>query len=116
MCLKMAPDPPDSAIASIPPRWILKKRNDGSPAVPSSPGMPSVEICASPSPVRIGKAGDIRNFGTLRVNAAYTMNIKDVAAQALQDALTYLKEIDPEVYARPIDLLFGATIGQHTRH
>jgi len=44
------------------------------------------------------------------------MQIKSVAAQALQDAEVYLREIDPEVYGMPLDLLFGASIGQHTRH
>ena len=44
------------------------------------------------------------------------MNIKEIAAQSLRDALHYLHEIDPGVYAMPLDLLFGASIGQHTRH
>lgn len=44
------------------------------------------------------------------------MNIKEIAAQTLQDAQCYLKEIDPQVYAMPLELLFGASIGQHTRH
>lgn len=44
------------------------------------------------------------------------MNVKDVAAQALRDSLAYLGEIDPAVYSMPLELLFGASIGQHTRH
>ena len=44
------------------------------------------------------------------------MSIKDIAAQALRDALPYLGEIDPGVYQMPLELLFGASIGQHTRH
>lgn len=44
------------------------------------------------------------------------MNIKEIAAQTLKDAQCYLKEIDPQVYGMPLDLLFGASIGQHTRH
>ena len=44
------------------------------------------------------------------------MTIKDIAAQALQDARVYLGEIDPGIYGLPLDLLFGASIGQHTRH
>jgi len=44
------------------------------------------------------------------------MQINSVAAQTLHDAEVYLKEIDPDVYAMPLDLLFGASIGQHTRH
>ncbi|HLF62236.1 MAG TPA: hypothetical protein VI603_00680 [Saprospiraceae bacterium] len=44
------------------------------------------------------------------------MDIKEIAAQTLKDALHYLHEIDPQVYAMPLELLFGASIGQHTRH
>jgi hypothetical protein len=44
------------------------------------------------------------------------MNIKEIAAQTLQDALHYLNDIDQEVYSMPLDLLFGASLGQHTRH
>ena len=44
------------------------------------------------------------------------MEINAVASRALQDTECYLKDIDPEVYSRPLDLLFGASIGQHTRH
>jgi len=44
------------------------------------------------------------------------MQINPVAARSLQDAVVYLKEIDPDVYGMPLDLLFGASIGQHTRH
>jgi hypothetical protein len=44
------------------------------------------------------------------------MNIKEIAAQSLQDSLVYLESIDPGIYAMPLDLLFGASIGQHTRH
>lgn len=44
------------------------------------------------------------------------MDIKEIAARTLSDALYYLNDIDPEVYAMPLDLLFGASIGQHTRH
>jgi len=44
------------------------------------------------------------------------MQINSVAAKSLQDAVVYLKEIDPDVYGMSLDLLFGASIGQHTRH
>jgi hypothetical protein len=44
------------------------------------------------------------------------MQINSVAAQTLHDAEVYLKEINPDVYSMPLDLLFGASIGQHTRH
>lgn len=44
------------------------------------------------------------------------MRINYVAAQTLRDAEVYLREIDPDVYSMPLDLLFGASIGQHTRH
>jgi len=44
------------------------------------------------------------------------MRINLVAAQSLSDSEVYLKEIDPSVYAMSLDLLFGASIGQHTRH
>ena len=44
------------------------------------------------------------------------MTIKEVAAKSLEDALTYLAVIDPEVYRMPLDILFYASIGQHTRH
>ncbi|RLD18636.1 MAG: hypothetical protein DRI69_09985 [Bacteroidetes bacterium] len=44
------------------------------------------------------------------------MQINSVAAQSLQDAEVYLREIDPDVYGMSLDLLFGASIGQHTRH
>ncbi len=44
------------------------------------------------------------------------MDIKEIAAQTLRDAQFYLREIDPQVYAMPLELLFGASIGQHTRH
>jgi hypothetical protein len=44
------------------------------------------------------------------------MEIKEIAAQTLRDAQYYLQEIDPQVYAMPLELLFGASIGQHTRH
>jgi hypothetical protein len=44
------------------------------------------------------------------------MSIKDVANQSLKDALPYLGAIDTGVYQMPLELLFGASIGQHTRH
>lgn len=44
------------------------------------------------------------------------MHIKEIAAQTLKDALAYLHQIDQTIYAMPLDLLFGASIGQHTRH
>ncbi len=44
------------------------------------------------------------------------MNINSVAVRALGDAEVYLESIDPEAYARPLELLSGASIGQHTRH
>ncbi len=44
------------------------------------------------------------------------MNINSVAVRALGDAEVYLESIDPEVYAQPLELLSGASIGQHTRH
>jgi len=44
------------------------------------------------------------------------MEIREIAAQTLQDSLSYLENIDPQIYALPQDILFGASIGQHTRH
>ena len=44
------------------------------------------------------------------------MQINTVAEQVLRDAEVYLANISPDVYATPLDLLFGASIGQHTRH
>lgn len=44
------------------------------------------------------------------------MQIKAVAAQVLHDARAYLDYLDPALYAMEQDLLFGASIGQHTRH
>ena len=46
----------------------------------------------------------------------HAMDINSVAVRALGDAEVYLETIDPEAYARPLDLLSGASIGQHTRH
>lgn len=44
------------------------------------------------------------------------MKIKEVAAQILEDTDAYLSEIDQKAYSTQLDLLFGASIGQHTRH
>ncbi len=44
------------------------------------------------------------------------MTINSVAERVLRDAEFYLDTIDSEVYSMPLDLLFGASIGQHTRH
>lgn len=44
------------------------------------------------------------------------MEIKSVATQVLNDARAYLDPIDDRVYSMQQDLLFGASIGQHTRH
>ena len=43
-------------------------------------------------------------------------HIREIAARTLKDAQVYLKEISPEVYSMPQELLFEASIGQHTRH
>lgn len=44
------------------------------------------------------------------------MTINIVAERVLRDAEIYLDSIDKDVYGMPLDLLFGASIGQHTRH
>jgi hypothetical protein len=44
------------------------------------------------------------------------MTINIVAEKVLRDAEVYLEQIDRTVYSMPLDLLFGASIGQHTRH
>jgi hypothetical protein len=44
------------------------------------------------------------------------MTINSVAERVLRDAEFYLDALDSEVYRMPLDLLFGASIGQHTRH
>jgi len=44
------------------------------------------------------------------------MTINRVAERVLRDAEFYLDAMDSEVYGMPLDLLFGASIGQHTRH
>ena len=44
------------------------------------------------------------------------MSIKEVAAKSLEDAQVYLGDIDPDIYRMPLELLFNASIGQHTRH
>ena len=44
------------------------------------------------------------------------MDIRSVAQRVLLDSRHYLDHIDQELYKRPLDLLFGATIGEHTRH
>ena len=44
------------------------------------------------------------------------MTINTVAERVLRDAEVYLDRIDEEIYRMPLDLLFGASIGQHTRH
>ena len=44
------------------------------------------------------------------------MGLNAVAAHLLTDAEVYLNDIDPDIYSMPLDLLFGATLGQHTRH
>ena len=44
------------------------------------------------------------------------MDIRSAAEQVLRNAEHYLDHIDQDVYNRPLDLLFGASIGAHTRH
>jgi len=44
------------------------------------------------------------------------MTMASAASVALGDLRHYLAMIDPGVYSRPLDLLSGSTIGQHTRH
>ena len=44
------------------------------------------------------------------------MKVRFVASQILTDAKVYLDQISAEAYQRQLDLLFGASIGQHTRH
>lgn len=56
-------------------------------------------------------AGSGKNTGI-----AHCMDIREIAAQALQDAMYYLPHIDHQVYSMPLDLLSGASVGQHTRH
>lgn len=43
-------------------------------------------------------------------------NLFGVTHSLFEDAGIYLRAIDAATYAKPIDLLFGSTIGQHTRH
>ncbi len=58
----------------------------------------------------------ICNFGIIPITEACTMNIKEIASNTLQDALFYLNGVEPQIYSMPLELLFGASIGQHTRH
>ena len=44
------------------------------------------------------------------------MEITLVARRLLKDAELYLGRIDSKAYGTPLEILFGATIGQHTRH
>ncbi len=44
------------------------------------------------------------------------MEINAIAARTLEDALPYLRQINPELYRGHLDLLSGASIGEHTRH
>lgn len=44
------------------------------------------------------------------------LKIQAVAIQVLEDTRDYLTQIPQEIYATPQDLLFQASIGQHTRH
>jgi len=44
------------------------------------------------------------------------MELKSVILSLLGDTETYLRQITPSHYAKPIPLLSNATIGQHTRH
>jgi len=44
------------------------------------------------------------------------MTINNVAERVLRDAEIYLDDIDNDIYSMPLDLLFGASVGQHTRH
>lgn len=42
--------------------------------------------------------------------------LKEVALSILDDANSYLNQISVETYCQPQELLFNASIGQHTRH
>ena len=44
------------------------------------------------------------------------MKVRFAASQILADAQVYLEQIGKDKYQRQLDLLFGASIGQHTRH
>lgn len=44
------------------------------------------------------------------------MKVTSVAARVLEDARSYLRQINPDAYRLPQELLSGASIGQHTRH
>jgi hypothetical protein len=44
------------------------------------------------------------------------MKVNQTAATILEDALLYLDDIIPAQYQQEIDVLFSASIGQHTRH
>ncbi len=44
------------------------------------------------------------------------MKLQNTASLLLNDAITYLDHISPAQYGNAIDLLSGASIGQHTRH
>ena len=45
-----------------------------------------------------------------------TYPLTSIAVTTLNDVRLYLSMIDPVVYSKPMDLLSGSSIGQHTRH
>lgn len=44
------------------------------------------------------------------------LTLPRIAGTALNDLRYYLSVIEPVIYQAPLDILSGATIGQHTRH
>ncbi|MEZ4987230.1 MAG: hypothetical protein R2795_19675 [Saprospiraceae bacterium] len=44
------------------------------------------------------------------------LSVQHTAKTLLGESLIYLKQLEGEDYTRPISLLSGATLGQHTRH
>jgi hypothetical protein len=44
------------------------------------------------------------------------MELQLVAHHLLEQPVLYLRHLSPAQYSRPLDLLAGASIGQHTRH
>ncbi|MCB9231870.1 MAG: hypothetical protein H6581_09420 [Bacteroidia bacterium] len=50
------------------------------------------------------------------MSADETLKLVNISESILGDARAYLEHLPPDSYAKPLDLLFEASIGQHTRH